>query len=97
MRRMRNSDLLIGKPGGIVTSECLNLGTPICAIEPIPGQEDYNTAFILNNKFGFYITNINDFKQFLQKLKNEEINLEDYKKNINKNFSKFSFLNIEKL
>ena len=92
-----NSDVVLGKPGGIVTSECLNLGTPICAIEPIPGQEDHNTAFILDNQFGFYITNISDFQQFLQKLKDKEIILEDYKKNINKKFSKFSFLNIEKI
>ena len=44
---IRNSDLVIGKPGGIVTTESLNLGIPICAIEPIPGQENYNANFFL--------------------------------------------------
>lgn len=92
-----SSDIVYGKPGGIITTECLNLGTPICAIEPIPGQEIHNALFISNNKFGFYITDINDFNKFLQKLKNKKINLNDYKKNINNKFNKFTFLNIEKL
>lgn len=91
------SDIVLGKPGGIITSESLNIGTPICSIEPIPGQEIYNAWFITDNRFGFYITNKKEFQIFLNKLKNKEIKLEDYKKNITKNFFKFSFININKL
>lgn len=91
------SDLVFGKPGGITTSECLNLGTPICAIEPIPGQENNNALFISNNEFGFYITSKTDFMLFLNKIKNNEINLYKYKKNIKRKFSKFKFINISKI
>ena len=94
---IKNSDIVFGKPGGIVTSEALNLGIPLCAIEPIPGQEISNSLFISNNEFGFYITNVKDFVSFLEKLKNNEINLDNYKKNINYNFFRFSFLDVDKL
>lgn len=91
------SDIVLGKPGGIITSETLNLGIPLCAIEPIPGQETNNALFISNNKFGFYITNIKDFKVFLEMLKNNKIDLNEYRKNINDNFTKFSFIDINNI
>lgn len=94
---IKNSDIVFGKPGGIVTSETLNLGIPLCAIEPIPGQETNNALFISNNEFGFYITNTNDFVSFLENLQNNKINLDKYKKNIKNNFVKFSFLDINKI
>lgn len=92
-----SSDLVFGKPGGILTSESLNLGVPICAIEPIPGQETNNALFISNNKFGVYITNLKEFREFLYKLKNNFIELNKYKENIDNMFRKFTFLDIDKL
>ena len=94
---IKNSDIIFGKPGGILTSETLSLGTPLCAIEPIPGQEINNSLFLSRNKFGFYIKNLKEFELFLEKLKNNKINLRDYKVNINNNFVKFSFLDINKI
>lgn len=94
---IRESDLVFGKPGGILTSETLNLEVPFCAIEPIPGQETNNALFISDNKYGFYIRNKTDFLKFLDELKNGNINLSNYRKNINKNFKKFDFLDIDKL
>lgn len=91
------SDMVFGKPGGIVTSETLNSGVPLCAIAPIPGQETNNAMFIDNKKYGFYIKNLDEFNDFLDNLKSNKIDLEKYKKNINNNFKKFSFLNIDKI
>lgn len=91
---IKSSDLVIGKPGGILTSESLNLEVPFCAVEPIPGQETNNALFISNNKFGFYITNLDEFKDLLNKLNKEK--LQTYKKNIKNNFIKFTFIDIEK-
>ncbi len=91
---IKYSDLVFGKPGGIITSETLNLETPICAIEPIPGQENHNALFISNNNFGFYIDNIKDFNSFLKKLQKGTINLKQYKNNIKNNFKKFEFIDI---
>lgn len=43
---MSAADLLISKPGGMTISEALALGLPLIIVDPLPGQEDYNTAFL---------------------------------------------------
>lgn len=88
---MKVSDFIIGKPGGIMTSEALNLSVPVCAIAPIPGQEIQNALFIEQNQFGLYIKNIQEFRIFLEKLKNKQIKRSYYSNNITKRFEKFSF------
>lgn len=44
---MACSDLVITKPGGLSTSECLVMGLPMLLINPIPGQEERNAALLL--------------------------------------------------
>jgi processive 1,2-diacylglycerol beta-glucosyltransferase len=44
---MAAADLLVGKAGGLTTSEALALGLPMALIEPIPGQEDRNADHLL--------------------------------------------------
>lgn len=46
---MDASDVIITKPGGLTTSEFLAKGLPAILLNPIPGQEDRNTEFLLNN------------------------------------------------
>lgn len=46
---MDAADCIITKPGGITTSEALSKGLPIIIMNPIPGQEDRNTEFLLNS------------------------------------------------
>lgn len=48
-RVMAASDLAITKPGGLTTSECLAVGLPMIVISPIPGQEERNADFLLEN------------------------------------------------
>ena len=52
-RPMSASDLAITKPGGLTTSECLAMGLPMIAVSPIPGQEERNADFLLENGAGF--------------------------------------------
>lgn len=40
------SDLVISKPGGLITSEVLARGRPMVAIAPLPGQEEPNADFV---------------------------------------------------
>jgi processive 1,2-diacylglycerol beta-glucosyltransferase len=44
---MRMSDLFIGKPGGLTTSEALACGLPMAIVSPIPGQEERNSDHLL--------------------------------------------------
>ena len=46
---MEASDCIISKPGGITTSEALAKRLPMIMINPMPGQEDRNVEFLLNN------------------------------------------------
>lgn len=45
---MDASDCIISKPGGLTTSESLVKGLPMIIINPIPGQEERNTQFLIN-------------------------------------------------
>jgi processive 1,2-diacylglycerol beta-glucosyltransferase len=44
---MAASDLVVTKPGGLTVSECLALGRPMLLISPIPGQEEHNAGFLM--------------------------------------------------
>jgi processive 1,2-diacylglycerol beta-glucosyltransferase len=44
---MAAADLLVGKAGGLTTSECLARALPMALIEPIPGQEERNAEHLL--------------------------------------------------
>lgn len=44
---MQMSDLFIGKPGGLTTSEALACGLPMAIVSPIPGQEERNSDHLL--------------------------------------------------
>lgn len=44
---MAAADLLVGKAGGLTTSEALARGLPMALIEPIPGQEERNADHLL--------------------------------------------------
>ncbi|MFC5743354.1 MGDG synthase family glycosyltransferase [Dyella tabacisoli] len=46
-RLMACSDLVITKPGGLTTSECLAMGVPMVVNAPIPGQEERNADYLL--------------------------------------------------
>ncbi|MEX0774870.1 MAG: glycosyltransferase [Phycisphaeraceae bacterium] len=44
---MAASDILVGKPGGLTTSEALAKGLVMCIVNPIPGQEERNSDHLL--------------------------------------------------
>lgn len=46
-RLMACADLAITKPGGLSTSECLAMGLPMLLVNPIPGQEERNAAWLI--------------------------------------------------
>jgi processive 1,2-diacylglycerol beta-glucosyltransferase len=46
---MRAADLLVSKPGGMTVSEALAVGLPLVIVDPVPGQEERNSDFLLEN------------------------------------------------
>ena len=46
-RIMACADLAVTKPGGLTVSECLAVGLPMVLIAPIPGQEERNADYLL--------------------------------------------------
>jgi processive 1,2-diacylglycerol beta-glucosyltransferase len=46
---MSAADLIVTKPGGLTSSEALAKRLPMIIVNPIPGQEDRNVEFLLNN------------------------------------------------
>ncbi len=48
-RAMACADFAVSKPGGLTTAECLAVGLPMVVISPIPGQEERNSDYLLEN------------------------------------------------
>lgn len=46
-RLMAAADLVVTKPGGLTVSECLALGKPMLLVSPIPGQEEHNAGYLM--------------------------------------------------
>jgi processive 1,2-diacylglycerol beta-glucosyltransferase len=44
---MATADLLVGKPGGLTSSEALARGLALVIVHPIPGQEERNADHLL--------------------------------------------------
>lgn len=53
---MDAADCIITKPGGITSSEALAKCLPMIMINPIPGHEQRNAEFMLNNGLALYAT-----------------------------------------
>lgn len=47
---MNASDWIVSKPGGLTSSEALAAGLPLVICQPIPGQEERNTRFLLHQR-----------------------------------------------
>lgn len=49
---MAASDLVVTKPGGLTSAECLIMGLPMLLVDPIPGQEERNGDYLLEHGAG---------------------------------------------
>jgi processive 1,2-diacylglycerol beta-glucosyltransferase len=60
---MEAADMIVTKPGGMTTSECLAKGLPMVIISPLPGQEARNTDFLLEKGIAIYVHDIKDLAE----------------------------------
>ena len=87
---MDASDCIITKPGGLTVSESLAKGMPLILINPIPGQEDRNVEFLLNNGMAQLVTSTYKVDEAIYQLFNNEWkikNLSDGIKHIGKPYA----------
>lgn len=53
---MDAADCIVTKPGGLTVSEALSKKLPMILVNPIPGQEEYNVDFLLNNGLALQVS-----------------------------------------
>jgi processive 1,2-diacylglycerol beta-glucosyltransferase len=73
---MAASDLVIGKPGGLTTSEGLAKGLAFVVVDPIPGQEERNSDHLLEAGVAIRCNNLPTLPYKLDRLLSEEGRLE---------------------
>ncbi|QXM05471.1 MGDG synthase family glycosyltransferase [Crassaminicella indica] len=79
---MSVSDLIITKPGGITVTESLNKELPIIVTSKLPGQEERNTEFILNNGIGMIANSPNSLISCINLLKEDLEKYNIFKQNM---------------
>lgn len=68
---MEVSTLIVSKPGGMTTSECLAKGLPMVIIDPIPGQEERNSQFLVNQGVAMRVENKHHIAHAIEWLLND--------------------------
>lgn len=83
---LKNSDLVITKPGGIATTEAMTMHTPLILIPGNGGPEIDNANFIVNNKFGLNSKNPNELVQNIKMVLENPKLLATFKNNLTRHF-----------
>lgn len=76
---MAISDFIITKPGGMTISESLIKRLPILIISPIPGQEEKNAHFLLNNGLAARLFESDDMDDILFQFENNPLRVKQMK------------------
>lgn len=76
---MNISDFVISKPGGLTTTEILVSNVPFIIINPIPGQEEENARFLLNNGAAVRLYNAEKATPFFENFLNNDVRISHMK------------------
>lgn len=79
---MSASDLIVGKPGGLTTSEALSKGLIFVIVNPIPGQEERNSDHLLEKGCAIKCNNLPTLGYKIDKLINDKARFETMKTNV---------------
>lgn len=94
---MELATLIITKPGGITTAECLAKGLPMVIVHPIPGQEMRNTDFLIKKGISIRIDDTNDIGEEVELLLKSPARLAAMSKAAYENAKPYAALDIAKL
>ncbi len=81
---MDAADCIVTKPGGLTTSEAMAKKLPMILVNPIPGQEDRNLEFFLNNGVALSVTKTFTIEEALYFMFRDKDRLELMEHQINK-------------
>lgn len=79
---MDASDFIITKPGGLTSSEFLSKKLPAIIMNPIRGQEDRNTEFLVNNGAAIMVTDTFPLEEALFEMIESPCRMELLKKSV---------------
>ena len=79
---MSAADLIVGKPGGLTTSEALAKGLIFVIVNPIPGQEERNSDHLLEKGCAIKCNNLPTLAYKIDELINEREKFELMKANV---------------
>jgi processive 1,2-diacylglycerol beta-glucosyltransferase len=74
---MQLSSVIIGKPGGLTMTESLRMRVPFIAVNPIPGQEDFNIDFLTKTHTGAFAPSPRDILPLLSHFLSHEYKTKD--------------------
>jgi processive 1,2-diacylglycerol beta-glucosyltransferase len=94
---MEIATIIITKPGGITTAECLAKGLPMVIVDPIPGQEMRNTDFLIKMGIGIRIDDTSDIGEEVELLLSSPERLAAMSKAAYKNAKPYAALDVAKL
>lgn len=84
---MKNSDVIIAKPGGLTSTEITMMRKPFVIMMPIPGVENYNARFFSENGMGLNANSVDEVvlntKRLLEDKILKENMIENQRKYIN--------------
>lgn len=78
---MSISDVVITKPGGLTSTESLVAGLPMIIINPLPGQEEQNAAFLENAGVAIWLKKSDNISETLDATLNSFSHLNQMHKN----------------
>jgi len=81
---MAASDLVLGKPGGLTTSEALAKGLVFVIVNPIPGQEERNSDHLLEAGVGIRCNNLPTLAYKLDRLLSDRRRFAEMQRNTRK-------------
>lgn len=76
---MSVADFVVSKPGGLTTTEILVSNVPFIIFNPVPGQEEENSWFLVNNGAGFRMYDLNKTTPFVEQLLDDKYRIENMK------------------
>ncbi|OUM87429.1 MAG: hypothetical protein BAA01_12485 [Bacillus thermozeamaize] len=65
---MLAADLMISKPGGLSVSEALAIGLPLLIVQPIPGQEERNSRYLVKQRVAFKAEELDEVAEIVKQV-----------------------------